>query len=83
MGAGCNTMVRLHLFHVCHSLLSLKMSLLLVPRSTDSDGNRKVPLDTTHTRGKQWLPWLQTDWAHHIASIKQSYFFIVICSAIQ
>lgn len=45
---------------VCRGLSSL-MSLLLVPRSPDStDGNRKVPPDTDHTRGEQWLPWIQT-----------------------
>lgn len=36
----------------CRALSSL-MSLLLVPRSPDSDGSRKTPLDTTHTRGEQ------------------------------
>ncbi|KAA8583980.1 hypothetical protein FQN60_015188 [Etheostoma spectabile] len=36
---------------------SLKMSSLLVPRSTDSDGNRKVPLDTTHTRVEPVDAW--------------------------
>lgn len=44
---------------VCRGLSSL-MSLLLVPRSPDSDGNRKVPPDTDHTRGEQLLPWKQT-----------------------
>ncbi|KAF0027306.1 hypothetical protein F2P81_020047 [Scophthalmus maximus] len=30
------------------------------PRSTDSDVNRKMPVDATRTRGEQWFPWLQS-----------------------
>lgn len=44
----------------CHCVLSLIVSLLLAPRSSDSDVNRKTPLDTTHTRGEQRSPWPQT-----------------------
>lgn len=32
----------------------IRLSLLLAPRSADSDAVRKTPLDTTHTRGELW-----------------------------
>lgn len=62
MGAGSNPhgLLTFVSYVADRSVLSLKVSLLLVPRSSDSDVNRKTPLDTTHTRGEQWSPWLQT-----------------------